>query len=254
MFILDCESYESTLTSISNAYEVDKDKLIEFLEWFDMDRFVELNVYLTASQVTQKAFEHYFNEQVNFFDGAYWFHLSRTSNIDPFKDGVLPLRQSEGLVWKVLFDAVGDEAIRCNLAKLHRDGVPDSLYQMRTANAIHHGPYAMLVKDAAFSSGTLCNHDYLGLPELVEDICNGYKIRYGHEIHEYIQSCLSPCVVKFFSEKRLDDDLIGVAMVYAWCKANDHELFSYANTCIDMAGNPVGVDRISKIEFLTKID
>jgi hypothetical protein len=40
----------------------------------------------------------------------------------------------------------------------------------------------MLVREVAFDRPSEY-HDYLWLPEIIEDICNGYQRRYGERIH-----------------------------------------------------------------------
>ena len=74
--------------------------------------------------------------------------------------------------------AVSNSATKANLEKLREVGVPDDLNNEKTTNRLHSGPYAMLVKESAFRSSEIGNHDYLEFPEIVEDICNGYERQY----------------------------------------------------------------------------
>ena len=43
----------------------------------------------------------------------------------------------------------------------------------------HYGPYAMLVREIAFNSQVVGNHDYLKIPEIIEDMCMDVQKVYG---------------------------------------------------------------------------
>ncbi|WP_133306524.1 hypothetical protein [Pseudomonas sp. LS-2] len=122
---------------------------------------------------------------------------------------------------------------RDNLAALRCEGVGDFQYGLKTGDPFHHGPYAMLVREVAFHSAKVSNHDYLHLPEIIEDICNGYEHRFGESIMAIVCGGLHKCIVKFSSAKVLDDHLLGVALLYCWGEINNEEFSSYANTCFD---------------------
>jgi len=53
-------------------------------------------------------------------------------------------------------------------------------YNLKTSSSIHWGPYAMLVKEIGFND--VGNHDYLRVPEIVEDICLSFQQQYGIEV------------------------------------------------------------------------
>jgi hypothetical protein len=44
---------------------------------------------------------------------------------------------------------------------------------------IHGGPFGFLVREVAFHSPSLSTHDYLGMPETIEDICHGDEDQFG---------------------------------------------------------------------------
>lgn len=108
----------------------------------------------------------------------------------------------------------------------------------------------MLVRESAFHSGEMGNHDYLEFPEIVEDICNGYERRYGESIQEEISSALRKCIVKFEVPERDGAWLAAPALLYCWCKVHNEKLSTDANTCYDAKGAMIPHSAIRGIEFL----
>ncbi|AWI03207.1 hypothetical protein [Clostridium drakei] len=58
----------------------------------------------------------------------------------------------------------------------------------------------MVVKDAAFSSEEIGNHDYLKIPEIVEDICVCFEKIYG--INLYISNSKSMIVIPAMTQRQ----------------------------------------------------
>jgi hypothetical protein len=152
-------------------------------------------------------------------------------------------------IWQTLISIPGDQQRSANLESLKRTGVQDRLYRQKTASAFHFGPYAMLVRESAFWSREMRNHDYLGVPEIIEDICNDYKQRFGTTIETEISTALKPCIVKFEVEDDSASSLVENALRYCWCKANGHGLDFGANNCFDGKGKAIPHENIRKIEF-----
>lgn len=86
----------------------------------------------------------------------------------------------------------------------------------------------MLVRETAFRSHEMGNHDYLWLPEIVEDICNGYRDASGFAIHETVRAYTIPYVVKFWSPKETGKDCVEASMYYLYCTAHGQELSIHA--------------------------
>jgi hypothetical protein len=110
------------------------------------------------------------------------------------------------------------------------------------------GPYAMLVRESAFRAREMGNHDYLWLPEIMEDICNGYRVAYGDVIHERLCNALTPFIVKFWSTRILGKNCVESAMYYLYSTAHEEELCDLANTCYDGANSRVPPERIVCVE------
>jgi hypothetical protein len=89
------------------------------------------------------------------YDRTCWFHLTRTITANKFRQGILPLGQRLDAVW-------------------------DFLYSV--SDAMHWGPYALLIKDHAFKSEQIGNHDYFDSPEIVEDVCIYFTERHRFDL------------------------------------------------------------------------
>ena len=71
------------------------------------------------------------------------------------------------------------------------------LYGMKVHGKMHWGPYALLSRDHAFKPGEIGNHDYLGAPEIVEDICLCFSEKFEFDLLGAFMKKTKPCVVKF---------------------------------------------------------
>ena len=149
----------------------------------------------------------------------------------------------------MLISIPGDAERSANLVTLKTRGVPDRLYELKANSALHSGPYAMLVRQSAFCIAEMGNHDYLRMPEIIEDICNGYEKQFGKSILAEVSEALTPCIVKFEIRDDSARGFLEPALQYCWCKANDQRLNTGANACFDGQGKAVPSECIKKIEF-----
>jgi hypothetical protein len=179
MTVLDCESYDSALASICSVYDISPGLLVNFLIKIDLEK--EYEKTSSNRDILTRLLESQFGEPTNRFESIAWFHLTRVPKGTTFSDGILPLNFALPRIWQTLVSSVSDQK-RVKLEKLRSEGVPDFLYNFKTGHKTLGGPYAMLVRESAFHAEEMGNHDYLCLPEIVEDICNGYQARYGESI------------------------------------------------------------------------
>jgi len=250
--VLDCESYESSLKSICDLYGVNPDDAVKFLLGVDFSEEHQRERYISKAppDYLTDSFHSQFGSPTQAWDTVCWFHLTRAPANADFSEGILPLHLALDKIWRTLISTASDPLRKANLEKLRDNGVPDHLYQMKTESRIHSGPYAMLVKESAFHSRSMGNHDYLEFPEIIEDICNGYQTEFGDPIHQEISKALRKCIVKFEVPPESRDDLITPSLFYCWCKAHNEELGLAANTCYDGKGAAIPYAAIRRIEFL----
>jgi hypothetical protein len=251
MTVLDCESYESALCSICSAYKIDRARLVDFLITTDLDEeYKRASHQSVFGETLTNLFESQFGKPPTAFDSVAWFHLTRVPEGTTFSDGILPLNLALPKVWQAVVSSVSDTQRRERLEELHSEGVPDFQYNFKTNDKLHFGPHAMLVRESAFHAESMGNHDYLRLPEIVEDVCNGYETRYGESICAEISQALRKCIVKFVISDNAAGAYTEEALKYCWCKANEQPLDTSANSCYDAEGKTIPPEAIQEVQFL----
>lgn len=173
---IDCESYESALASLAGVYG---------------------------------AFDQQFGNPKHPVTGISWFLLTRTLDGTRFSEGILPLGAALPKLWDILVSIPKDGNKRRRLEELRVSSVPNYQYQLKVSDKLHHGPHAMLVRESAFNASEMRNHDYLKLPEIIEDVCWGYQERFKESIQDEIMEALRPCIVKFEDRSGTRTDVIG---------------------------------------------
>lgn len=253
--VLDCETYESSIRCLADAYDVSVSDAEAFLSALDIEEeYGRKKISMLGDEYLAKRFQGEFGDPKHAWNVVYWFHLTRVPSNTNFEEGILPLGLALDKVWDAVISAQDDAGTKVRLERMRKAGVPDDQYNLKTPVASLHGPYAMLVREVAFHSGAIGNHDYLGIPEIVEDICNGFKVETGESILEPVQNFLKPCVVKFEerdgADRPDDPNLRRVLLYYCWSKCRSEEFCYMANTCFDAGGEVIPRSAIRRIEFL----
>lgn len=249
MVQLDCHSLESSLYSLTNIYGVEQSAIESFFSSFDIDKHYEVHSpddY--GDRELRRVFEDKLRCKARPLERVYWFHLSRTLPGTTFEKGILPLGGALNSVWETMYQVFEGTEHLDKLESLHRNGISNFQYNQKSGDAIHGGPYAMLVRESAFKSKDIGNHDYLWLPEIMEDICNEYQEKYGTSIHEALRNKLVPTIVKFWSITKISDSCVESALFYCYCKHHSRKLTISANTCFDGDNMVVPNAQIIKIE------
>jgi hypothetical protein len=246
---LDCESPASALESIAEIYDANPKEIQRFFCNFDIDEHYERSKpELSSNEEMQRVLEAHFGPPKNAISRTYWFHLTRTEPGEQFRSGILPLNAVVNSIWDILFRIVINTPHAEHLKAMRTEGVGNFLYNFKIADPLHWGPYAMLVKEIGSHSTSVGNHDYLKLPEIIEEICLGYKARFDKDIQPTIENALIPTIVKFWSEK--NNHLYGLssAVYYVYLSYRRLKLSNLANTCFDGAGVAVPRERIVYVE------
>jgi len=237
--ILDCESLDSALGSLAWSYEATSNEVVAFLKNVDPET-VPLPELVRSE----------FGNQKRMWESVYWFHLTRVPPGTDFDEGILPLHLALSKIWDAIIGAVRTPKAKRNLKRLREEGVPNRLYKMKVVDPLHAGPYAMLVREAAFHAAEMGNHDYLEVPEIIEDICDGYEKRFGHSILSEVTAALQACIVKFEAVDQGGPDLALIVFNYCWCMIHDVELSIYSNTCYDARDTIIPRLAIREVKFL----
>lgn len=248
-FVLDCETQESVLQSLCSAYRCEPKDLTAILGPIDLDAIYE-SPDAPLVDVPDFLYEHLESAlgSPDMPAEICWFHFTRTTPGNSFTGGICPLGEVLPKIWNTMLDLAPSPEVRCNLAAFMRNGVPDFQFGLKAPNSVHWGPYGYLVPAVAGYSRELSQHDYLGMPEIVEDICNGYRARHGISLIEHYRNVLVPCTVKFKhpAEDR-GHDTLGVAASYLYgCLRKETPSSSWI-TCFDGNGKGVQAEAILSV-------
>jgi hypothetical protein len=252
---LDCENFHSSIKCLADAHAATISDVEAFLYALDLDeRYQASNISAPGVEYLASLFQSHFGHPIHTWDNICWFHLTRVPANTDFAEGILPLRLALDAIWRTVISVQDDSRKRAILESLRDTGVPDHQYKLKAGVALHDGPHAMLVRESAFHSGAMGNHDYLQMPEIIEDICNGYERHTGERIVDRVANALKPCIVKFQDSEREgsgdDSDVMRVVLYYCWSKCRNEELCYLANTCFDARGRVIPRSAIHKIEFV----
>lgn len=236
MNCLDCETYETALRSVSKIMCIPQEELLSHFVNTDYETLYE-------EQQFQLSFEEFvFRTVCNTFhvddiriDLIYWFHLSRTMHPEWFYEkGILSLREMEPL-------------LHADIEQLRRQMPNPPHYTCRgtTYSMLHdsyrQGPFAMLVKDVAFCHDEIGHHDYLSIPECVEDMgADIAKLFYNNSTSVIVKFHAVP---QFYAEAYLEN-----VLCYLYCALNKKELFIECNTCYEAPLHKILPEDIDYVE------
>jgi hypothetical protein len=227
---LDCESLDSALTSVSGLLGVNQQELraslirvkpahleaaatTQVIEWGD----ALWNIIVGSGTSSSSP------------DVIHWFHATRVLSGTDFSEGILPLN----LILPKL---------RSFLTSLGSSSTPSNpfAYTLKTENPILWGPNAFLVRDAIVRRDSI-THDYLDIPEIVEDLAGG-------SVAGRFRAITKPCIVKFRSLKPRND-VTRVALYYCYSALWGFGMHTYNNTCFDGHGQTIPRSDIVSIEY-----
>lgn len=178
-----------------------------------------------------------------------WFHLTRSLPGTAFSEGLLPLSGSLSVVWGMFDQVFAGTAHAGPLHEMRAGGVASFQYQLKVGKDYLAGPYAMLVRESAFRAKEMGNHDYLRIPEIVEDICHGYKDQYGEDLLPALEAALVPCIVTFRS-RRFVDVHAQAATRYLYDLEHQERLTMWSNHVFDGRNQAVPFSDILSVEYL----
>lgn len=253
MKVLDCETIDSTYESLEHILGSSRSRLESVLKELDLDQFYRDTPRhplppdeLVSSEVMKVA------TLPGDYDRTCWFHLTRTINTNKFERGILPLGQRLEAIWDLLYSLARKHVSRGEWIEFRRDMGSHhhaGVYGMKVNDPRQWGPYALLIRDHAFKSEQIGNHDYFDAPEIVEDICICFTEKHGFDLLAAFKKITKPCVVKFFDGPR--GDCIETAIYHLYQTLWRNQCSMQCNTCYDAEGEPVPPEWIIKVEFPT---
>lgn len=251
--ILDCESVETATLSLSNLFGCAPDHLRSFVKDPGPLQYFELN----WERLT--VFDKWYYEMAVKRFGAplmpseiCWFHGTRVPEGTTFSDGLLPLgdqipRLVDMLVG-LLDNDLEKEAVK---SAFQRKGGNSFHFGNKLRNSMHWGPYAFLVKDVAISGNSLGQHDYLAMPEIIEDLCEEVRNADGLDLLPQYKAKLQPAIVKFkASVERSPEFALATALCYLNSVFIEGSASSNSVWCFDGKGCRVPAADILKVEWV----
>lgn len=256
--ILDCENYQTTIECVSEYFNTTSDEIFHTLSNLSFESYQksafknhdDFPVYLL--DCLNKQFVY--TQKIEY---VMWFHLTRTLNPDSYYKGIYPLNLISDSILENCYSLVADKVSLREWKKICDTGSGGDLtwiYKMKRENKIHYGPYAMLVKEAAYCYDDIGNHDYLSLPELIEDLGRGMDKICGINLIEEYRNSSVPTIVKFKLLPEIgavnlrDDDYIEIAISYLHTKIHNKEMGMNDNICFNGEGMVIPAENIVYVE------
>ncbi|MEY9894294.1 hypothetical protein ABIA31_007980 [Catenulispora sp. MAP5-51] len=243
MVYLDCQDVDSTVRSLATASELPAHLLVEKMPSFEVD-WVELApADVDPLVVAPRDYFQLLGVDIGDlrFEGTYYFHGTRVIDPDSFRrDGILPLGRMIDRLWETLYELIRDDVTeeqwrRCRADLEAGGGDHDGwLYRTKVDNPVHHGPYAMLVRDHLLNPRATHSHDYLATPEIVEDIARAC----GFGLQARFDAAATSCTVKFRINDTRDVD-VEAAFWYAYTMTRGEGIGMASLAGIDLGGCPV---------------
>lgn len=253
--ILDCESRDSTYHSLERILGCARDKLESiFSDIGDVEELYKippkpagLGHEVLFSAVTKRL-----SKRVFAYDQTCWFHVTRAVENNTFEAGILSSGDVTGFFWGFLFDLLDGAVSRDDWEKFKKNiaikgGFDSEVYRTRLIPE-HSGPFAMLVRDIAFKAKEVGNHDYLDMPEVVQNICICLGEPQKANLLNAFRRSTKPCIVKFIDDGTRPEYL-WAALYYLYSLYRGEKLSYISNACFGNEGRPIPKSQILKIEF-----
>lgn len=250
---IDCSSLDTAMTSVSKLFGVDADHLLDVMIGIDLNKMYEDHrVDGRADKELFSLLEQKLGRKVILPREAYWFHLTRVLRTTTFEEGILPLRDALPMVWNTFRSIVPNGIISERLEGMRKGRVDNFQYNHKLGQPNLGGPFAMLVRESAFRAQEMRNHDYLRIPEIIEDVCRGYERTFGEPILNEVEAKLHRCIVTFRStlSEGMGCDCARAAAYYVYSSVWGEKLSIEANTCYSGDGNGVPPKDIMAVDFI----
>lgn len=233
---LDCENLETTLESLSLAFEMPVDEI--------ETRLIGLDILHEENEAYKCLFREFcVDRPLKSFDEVCYFHASRVRDETCFQSGLLPLRQTLDGILEFLYE-LGSNAVNRNEWEEFLKG---ALEDLRWKRKNHDGPFGFFFRDLIDSPED--NVHYLDAPEIVFNIGRRAQDRFGFDFLKNYSDRTKPVVVKFFSGQKYDHILTAKALFYALIKLRGFDVRLYDHS-FNGKGNAVPKASIIAIDWL----
>lgn len=244
--ILDCENYNTMISSLESIFATSGNDISSFL------RSVDIEEIWGKSPQKKQAYEYLFEEFNNEFKidnskiiRAYWFHNTRVLKSSKFEEGILPLSMAIVKIELLLNNIIEKLKIPLNNNSLSQC----STIQHKVRSKTDQGPWGFLIRDFAFEKVDII-HDYLKTPELIEDILHyRYPDNYDLIFREF-QKATVKCIIKFKTETEFHQDRLIYVINYLYNKINKEKMDWRSNANFSNNSKIISPKMILKIDYL----
>jgi hypothetical protein len=257
---LDCYDIDSTVASLAQAIGASSAELKRALRKYDDVVFEEAtdDPWRLMPREVLERFGADVHSVVERFDGAYYFHGTRAIDPESFRHGgILPLDQMLEELWLTLRELAGPKTSDEDWTALRHDVETDAhghngwLYRHKVGSGVDLGPFGLVVREILLEPQSTGSHDYLGCPEIVQDIARCFSSAHDVNLEQRFCDAAKPCIVKFRSTD-LAPGAIQAALWYAYTKLRDGEITSSSNYSFDGNGQAVRPEDVLGVEIVSE--
>ncbi len=181
-----------------------------------------------------------------------WFHGTRVPLGTTFEEGILPLGAVVPTLQERLVAELDNPDARAAVQRAFATKGGNSFhFGNKLSHDVHGGPYAILVREVANYANELGQHDYLRMPEIIEDLCEEVRAGCGLNLLPFYEERWRPAMVKFVAPAGDSGAYaLGIALRYLHAMELEGKPDAGAVWCFDGENQAVPAERILKVEFV----
>lgn len=251
---LDCETRQSAEASVLAAFGCTQSALRAFLA--DPEHLAH---YEANWQTIPIDFDRFLYQRACESLGAptlptefCWFHGTRVPAGTTFEEGILPLGAIVPSLQERLVAELEDPASRAAVLRAFATKGGNSFhFGNKLSHEVHSGPFAILVREVADYANELGQHDYLRMPEIIEDLCDEVKAECGLDLLPIYEERWRPAMVKFVAPGGVSGEGgLTAALRYLRACALEGKPDKGAVCNFDGENRAVPVGQVLKVEFV----
>jgi hypothetical protein len=249
-----CRSIKSTESSLASLFCVS----IEKLKYLLAINYSELYQRMTYHE---EDFPNFLYQKFlgdnkikpNHVSRIHWFHGTRSFSETSFlNEGILPLNQILMKILEQIDHLARKTGITPDVTTSKNDNRHSfGLFVEKTENPMHWGPYGVLIRDALVNPKLYNCHDYIGVPEIIEDYMNiKYSSNYDSLFDAYLKETYSYIIEYWTLPMNRQVDTTKAALLGLYYFYLNEPPYDQCNTCYDGQGVLIPCEQIIGVENL----
>lgn len=218
--------------------------------------------YEQTSQIYDTDFEDYLYKRalmrftpVQNVSRIHWFHGTRSADPSSFeKRGIIPLNQILPELQWTLDDLAEKHGIQQATKISKKHGHHAFLMGLKKQSNVDQGPCAMINLEAVTNATQYCCHDYVDMPEIIEDYAYAKYGDCAEKLLSIYRKITSPVVVEFWCKPEDINcpklcHIIGTLLLYLYAVMHKKEdaPWSCSNICYSGCGNTIDASQILRV-------